>query len=219
VITDSTGVERQSMMNDWRRLKPHMVLHRLPHDIRSHFVDPNRFDGLATKVGEISSRRQAVKWLGGIGAASLVAVAGRSGVEAKKKKRNKKQKGKTCTPGTSVGSVSVPANDTTVNTPVLNAGQRYRLRAVGFWLTNATFGNDAFAAFPLANPNAPETTFQGVRLGLSVNGGSPDQWGTYNANHTYEQQITGQGGSVTLRFTDPVPADNSGSLTVDIFCA
>jgi hypothetical protein len=183
-------------------------------------MDSNRFDALATTVGEISSRRNILKWIGSVAAGGLVAVAGHNAVDAKKKKKkNKKQKAKTCTPGTSIGSVSVPATGTAVNTPVLAAGQSFRLRAVGFWSTNATFGNDAFAAFPFANPNAPVTTFQGVRLGLSVNGGSPDQWGSYTSDHTYEQQITGNGGTLSLRHTDPVPADNSGSLTVDIFCA
>src|SRR4051812_35520561 len=169
-------------MNRRRCFERHRAQHRLPHAVRSRYVDPMQFDGLATKVGEISSRRHVLKWLGGIGAAGLAAVAGHSGVEAKKRKKNKKQKAKTCTPGSSVGSVTVPATGATVNTPNLIQGQRYRLRAVGFWSTNATFGNDAFAAFPFANPNAPETTFQGLRLGLSVNGGSPDQWGSYNPN-------------------------------------
>lgn len=183
-------------------------------------MDSNRFDELATTVGELSSRRNILKWIGGVAAGGLVAVTGHNVVDAKKKKKkNKKQKARTCTPGTSIGSVSVPATGTAVNTPVLAAGQRFRLRAVGFWSTNATFGNDAFAAFPFNNPNAPQTSFQGTRLGLSVNGGSPDQWGSYNTNHTYEQQVTGNGGALSLNFTDPAPGDNSGSLTVDIFCA
>jgi hypothetical protein len=186
-------------------------------------MDSNRFDALTTKVGELSSRRTILKWMGGAAAGGLMAVAGHSAADAKKKKKNKKQKPQptqqTCVPGTSIGSVSVPANGTAVSSPALAAGQRYRLRAVGFWSTNAATGNDAFAAFPLNNPNTHTTTYQGVRLGLSVNGGSPDQWGAYNPNHSYEQQVTGNGGALSLRHTDPIPADNSGSLTVDIFCA
>ena len=184
-------------------------------------MDTRRFDTLATKVGEISSRRTILKWIGGAAASGLVAVASHTAADAKKK--NKKQKPQpqpqTCVPGTSIGSVSVPATGAAVNSPALVAGQRYRLRAVGFWSTNATTGNDAFAAFLLNNQNVPTTTFQGVRLGLAVNGGSPDQWGSYNPNHTYEQQITGNGGAVSLRYTDPIPADNTGTLTVDVFCA
>jgi len=182
-------------------------------------LDPNRFDGLATKVGEISSRRQVVKWLGGIGAASLVAVAGHSTADAKKKKKNKKQKANTCPPGKSVGSVTVPANGTAVNTPVLNAGQNYRLRATGFWTSNATHGQDAFADFELANPTTVVTTFQGTRLGLAVNGGNIDGWGSYNTNHVYERTLAGQGTAVSLAMSDVVFTDNSGSVTVDIFCA
>jgi hypothetical protein len=102
---------------------------------------------------------------------------------------------------------------------VLAAGQRYRLRASGFWHTNSQYGNDAFATFPFADPNAPATTYQNVRLGLSIDGGSPDQWGRYTTSHIYERQIMGQGAALSLRFTDPVPADNSGSLTVEIVCA
>lgn len=187
-------------------------------------MDSQRFDQLAKTAGEISSRRTILKWLGGAAAGAVVAVAGHIAADAKKKKRGKKQKPQpttpqTCVPGTSVGSVSVPATGTAVSSPVLMAGQRYRLRAVGAWSTNAATGQDAFAAFPYNNPNTHTTTYQGVRLGLSVNGGSPDQWGAYNPNHSYEQQITGNGGAVSLRNTDPIPADNSGSLTVDIFCA
>lgn len=182
-------------------------------------MDPLRFDGLATKVGEISTRRNVVKWLGGIGAASLIAVAGHSSADAKKKKKGKKQKGKVCAPGTSIGSVNVPANGTAVNTPVLNAGQNYRLRATGFWTSNATHGQDAFADFELANPAKVVTTFQGTRLGLSVNGGNIDGWGSYNTNHVYERIQAGQGTSVALAMSDVVFTDNSGSVTVDIFCA
>jgi hypothetical protein len=58
-----------------------------------------------------------------------------------------------------------------------------------------------------------------VRLGLSVDGGSPDQWGSYTTTHVYERQVIGKGASLALRFTDPAPQDNSGSLLVDIFCA
>jgi hypothetical protein len=104
-------------------------------------------------------------------------------------------------------------------TPTLKRGQRYQLRAIGFWSTNASFGNDAFAAFPFANPNAPETVFQGVRLGLSVDGSSPDQWGSYHLDHIYEREVTGEGAPLSLRFTDPLSADNTGTLTVEVSCA
>src|SRR5262245_42920270 len=157
--------------------------------------------------------------LGGIGAAGLVAVAGRNVADAKKKSKGNKQKGKTCTPGKSLGSVTVPANGTAVLTPVLKKGQNFRLRATGFWSSNATHGQDAFADFELADPSKVVTTFQGTRLGLAVNGGNIDGWGSYNTNHTYERIVPGQGTSVSLAMSDVVFTDNSGSVTVDIFCA
>jgi hypothetical protein len=150
--------------------------------------------------------------------------------EARKRKKPKKckkcgpcrscKKGK-CKPkpnGTSIGSVSVPASGAAVSTPVLAQGQRYRLRATGFWKTNATHGNDAYAAFNIGAPDVPVLTFQGVRLGLSVDGGSPDQWGSYTTSHIYEREVTGQGTALSLRYTDPVTADNSGSLLVEVIC-
>jgi hypothetical protein len=148
-------------------------------------------------------------------------------VEARNKKKRKKRKKaqpvqqnvQTCPSGQQLPIVSVPSSGSTVRTPVLEAGQRYRLRASGFWNTNPQYGNDAFAAFPFANPNAPETTYENVRLGLAVDGGNPDQWGSYNAAHIYELQVIGQGAALSLRFTDPVPDDNSGSLLVEVFCA
>jgi hypothetical protein len=145
-----------------------------------------------------------------------VTEAGKKG--KKKRKKAQPQMAQVCQPGAAIGSVSVPATGATVSTPVLAQGQRYRLRASGFWITNAITGNDAFAAFPFANPGAPGTTYQGVRLGLSVNGDSPDQWGSYTTTHIYERQVTGQGTALSLRYTDPIPADNSGSLIVDIYC-
>jgi hypothetical protein len=179
-----------------------------------------------------SSRRDVFRGLVGT-VLGLGALRLPERVEARNKKKRKKRKkaqpvqqneqneqnGQACPSGQQLRIVSVPSSGSTVSTPVLAAGQRYRLRASSFWNTNPEYGNDAFAAFPFANPSAPETTYQNVRLGLSVDGGSPDQWGSYNAAHIYELQVTGQGAALSLRFTDPVPADNSGSLLVEIFCA
>jgi hypothetical protein len=58
-----------------------------------------------------------------------------------------------------------------------------------------------------------------VRLGLSVDGGSPDQWGSYNRDHIYELELTSEGAPLSLKFTDPAPADNAGTLTVEVSCA
>ena len=118
-----------------------------------------------------------------------------------------------------IGAVSVPGSDSTVFTPVLRQGQRYRLRATGIWLSNPTHGQDAFADFLFADPTTFTTTFQGIRLGLSVGGGSPNGWGAYTTTHVYERTVTGQGAALSLRCNDVVHADNSGTVLVEVFCA
>lgn len=190
-------------------------------------MDFSRFESLAATLDNTSPRRQIAKLLAGGAATGLVGMTMVSTADAKKKKRknkkNKKQKplppGTQCPTGSRIGTVSVPATGATVTSPVLINGQRYRLRATGSWSTNAQHGNDAFAAFLLTTPQTPIKEFQGVRLGLSVDGGSPEQWGVYNPDHIYEMDVTGRGAPVTLRYTDPIPSDNSGTLVVDITCA
>ena len=189
------------------------------------------FDEIARDLGEVSTRRNVLRLLGGAAAMSAVAVVSRGeSVEAKGKrnKRNKRKNRKkngnqqtpqTCQVGTQVGAVSVPATGTTVNTPVLTQGQRYRLRASGFWNSNATHGQDAFADFEVATPTTFVTTFQGVRLGLAVDGGSADVWGSYTTSHVYEQVVVGQGRALALGMTDLVFTDNSGSVLVEVLCA
>jgi hypothetical protein len=140
-------------------------------------------------------------------------MAGLGAAGAKKPK-----KPKTCPKGKLFATVSVPARGATVSTPNLRQGQRFRLRAVGVWATNASDSQDAFAAFQNTDPSQTTTVVGGVRVGLSVDGGSPDQWGSYNQNHVYERRVVGQGASLSLRNTDPVPGDNAGSLIVDVFC-
>jgi hypothetical protein len=180
-------------------------------------MEPARFDAVTADLGGTTSRRRLLALLGGGAASSGLALLGLRAADAKDKRKPKQPR--ICRPGKRLASVDVPSTGTAVSTPPLQRGQQYRLRASGFWITNAQFGNDAFAAFPFANVNAPQLTFQGVRLGLSVDGATPDQWGSYNAGHTYEQTISGQGRALSLRFTDPATSDNSGSLTVEVFCA
>jgi hypothetical protein len=190
------------------------------------------FDAITRDMEEVSTRRGFVRLLGGAAAiGAMVAVGHAAPAVAKRNKKNRKRKKKgnatgntqtpqtTCQPGAQIGAVSVPATGATVSTPVLTQGQRYRLRASGFWSSNATNGQDAFADFPFANPNAPVTTFQGVRLGLSVDGGSADVWGSYNTNHVYEREVVGQGAALTLRCSDLIHTDNSGAVLVEVLCA
>jgi hypothetical protein len=186
-------------------------------------MNSTRIDDLIAALSATVSRRAAVRAIGATTAIALAAIAGRDGVAKTNKNKKKKRKKRTASPGvcpsgTLVGTVAVPANGTSVTTVPLNQGQRYRLRATGFWSTNAEFGNDAYAAFKLTAPGTPTTVFQGTRLGLSVAGGSPDLWGSYNSNHVYEREVTGQGAALSLRFTDPVTSDNAGTLTVDVIC-
>lgn len=187
-------------------------------------MSEHSFDQVTQDQVAVSTRRGILRFVGGAAAlGSIVAIGGGQSVEAKKKGKGKKKKTKKqpviCQPGQTVGSVSVPATGTVVSTPVLAAGQRYRLRASGFWSSNATHGQDAFADFALATPAVPVTTFQGVRLGLEVDGGSADFWGSYSTGHVYEREIVGQGRAITLRCSDAVFTDNSGTVLVDVFCA
>lgn len=188
-------------------------------------MDSSRFEALTRCLSGGGTRRQMARLLAGgaVGGLSLVtglgAVAEKRGVGTGKRGKGKgKGKDKKCRRGKKLATISVPANGNIVSTPVLDRGQRYRLRASGFWSTNAQFGQDAAAAFPFTNPNAPQRFFQGVRLGLSVENGSPDQWGNYDTEHTYELKVTGLGSRLTLRNTDPGTADNSGTVTVEVLC-
>lgn len=178
-------------------------------------MENSLIDRITRTMAAGASRRGVVRGL----AAGLVAAAAgglaMSDAPAKRRRPNKK----TCKPGKVVGSVQVPASGSTATTPILKSGQRYRLVANGFWSTNTQFGNDAVASFPFNDPTKPVLEFEGVRLGLSLDGGSPNEWGAYNTGHTYEQIVTGQGRSLQLRYADKVYSDNSGTLTVDITCA
>ncbi|HEU5430158.1 MAG TPA: hypothetical protein VFU81_00765 [Thermomicrobiales bacterium] len=179
-------------------------------------MDARRFDDILAALGRSASRRRALALLGG---AALGGVVRRADVGAAARRKHNHRKPQTCRPGKRLAFVVVPPGGEAVVTPPLLKGQRYNLRATGFWLTNATFGNDAAAAFPLDDPFSPEFTFEGVRLGLAVDGRSPDQWGSYNTGHEYQLQVTGRGRPLTLRFTDPHPQDNSSTVEVEITCA
>jgi hypothetical protein len=182
----------------------------------------DRIANVTNSLNTRPSRRDVMRGLLGTGL-GLAALRLPDAVEARKKRKKRKKKQPngqtTCQPGTSIGSVRVSASGADVRTPVLAEGQRYYLRTTGFWYTNSTHGNDAFASFALNNPGVPIPEFQGVRLGLSVDGGSPDEWGSYHLTHNYEREVVGQGKTLKLQYTDPKTNDNSGSMTVDIVCA
>jgi hypothetical protein len=182
-------------------------------------VDQHRNDILPRSWRDTSSRRDVLRGLAGAGGA-FGALRLPNAVAAKKKKNKKKRKRQpTCRPGEQVGAVGVPGTGAVVATPVLKKDQRYRLRASGFWSSNATNGQDAFADFTFANHAIHTTVFQNVRLGLSVDDGSPDLWGSYKVDHLYVRELTGQGAALSLRCNDVVHEDNRGVVLVEIFCA
>jgi hypothetical protein len=182
-------------------------------------MEHHQFDVLTRSISRHSSRRDVLRGLVagcGLGMPQLAET-----VTAKKKKRKKRkpqQPQPRCSPGEQLDAIGVPGTGEGVLTRILAEGQGYRLRASGFWNSNATHGQDAFADFELANPDNSVTDFEGVRLGLSINGGSPDQWGSYHTNHVYERIVTGQGMALSLKCSDKVFTDNSGEVLVEVFC-
>jgi len=110
----------------------------------------------------------------------------------------------TCPPGEVIASVPVPGNGTVATSPVLHAGQSYRLRTFGFALTNATHGQDAEYDFVIADPaNRLKATggVPGFDFGIADDGAAPS-WGPYNAGHIYESRIVGAGRAVTFQLLD-----------------
>jgi hypothetical protein len=181
------------------------------------------------------SRREILR--GVIAAFAVVAGGGiatsamaKNRKNAKKAKRQKKRaQNKTpqtpqtpqtpiCPRGTSLTFLSVPADGSVVSTPVLETGRRYLLRADGFWVTSGNENVDAFASYPAGNPSQPVLSKAGVRLGLSVDGGSPDLWGAYSLTHRYEMEVIGQGRPVSLMMFDSDYSENSRLLTVEVAC-
>ncbi len=161
----------------------------------------------------IPSRRAVLRGFAALGFGCGVVRLAESAHAKKRKKR------KTCPRGKRIGSVNVPATGAAVRTPVLKRGPDYRLRASGYWRSNATRGQDAFADFSIVAPGSHVKEFEGVRLGLAVDAGSPDLWGSYDPGHVYERVVTGQGDALSLRRNDAIYDDNSGAVFVEIFCA
>jgi hypothetical protein len=172
-----------------------------------------------TAFAASAGRRQLLRLFFGAAAGGLSIAAGQAEAGKKEKRKNKIKKRKDqCKPGTRLASIEVPADGSSVSTPRLEDGREYRLLAVGSWRTNDRDRNDAYAAyFPLSRFD-PILEFAGVRVGLAVDDGSPDIWGDYNPNHLYEIWVTGKGDGLSLHYTDPAPADNSGTLLVEVYC-
>lgn len=180
----------------------------------------HRVDVLTRSLRGLRSRRAAMHGLAALGLGLGTARLADPATAKKRKKKRKKGKPRVaCRPGQIVDVVDVPGTGAGIITAVLKQGQRYRLRASGFWRSNATHGQDAFADFELANPTKTVTKFNGVRLGLAVDGNSPDQWGSYSTTHVYERVLIGEGKGLEMVCNDVVHADNAGTLRVEVICA
>ena len=128
-----------------------------------------------------------------------------------------------CTPGAEIARLTVPYTGVAVLTPVLAAGQVYRVQVSGAAPTNATHSVDAEYDFLTATPATFVDNNATVDVGLSIDDATTDlskspKWGPYNPAHIYEQQIVGQGRPASLLMQDSVYGDNSGSVTVVISC-
>jgi hypothetical protein len=176
------------------------------------------FDRAIKTMGDGMTRREVLRAT----AAGLIVAAGGGGIAvdalARKKSTKTKTKTKTCPPGTFIAGIPVPADGSRVFTPILRDGQVYVLRATGSWTTNADFFCDAFAAYRFSDPASPVMFNQGVRLGLSVDGFPPDNWGTYHTNHSYGMAVIGEGRPLSLQMFDTVFTDNSGFVKVEVTC-
>jgi hypothetical protein len=187
-------------------------------------------DDVALAAAGGASRRTVLRGL----AATLLASAGggiAASTQAKKKHRKKqKHKGrkkpptqtptpKTCVPGEFIARVSVPADGSTVKTPVLLDNVDYVLKPSGFWGTSNDLLQDAFAAFTFADPFSPKLNIDGVRTGLLLDGELPDIWGPYKPNHSYGLVVIGEGKSIGFRMLDSDYTGNNGVVHVDVTCA
>jgi hypothetical protein len=166
----------------------------------------------------VPSRRAVLRGLAGLGLGGAPLLSDAAEARDGRERKRKRKPRQTCPRGKLIGAVNVPGTGAAVRTPVLRQRQRYRLRASGYWRSNASRGQDAFADFSFGTPSSYVTEFEGVRLGLAVDGDGPDLWGSYDSGHEYERVVTGRGIAVTLRCNDAVYADNSGAVFVEIFC-
>jgi hypothetical protein len=193
-------------------------------------------DRAARALGSGASRRSVMRGL----AASLLATAGgglaTSAMAKKRKKKGKKSPKPSQTPTptpnpgpqgacsaeTTITYLSVPANGNIVETPVLQNGQIYHLRAYGWWAVDGEYAIDAYARFRYPAPSEHTLFDGGVRVGLSVNGTSPDLWGntadSYTQGHRYTMAIVGKDAPATLRMIDSNYSNNDRLLTVELVC-
>jgi hypothetical protein len=207
-------------------------------------VEETTFDHALTALVTGTSRRSALRGL----AAGLLALAG-GGIAtdtlAKQKRRKKGKKNpkknpknppqdeptpdprpqSACSEVTSIASISVRSDGSIVETPVLKKGQIYHLRAEGWWAQGGEYdAADAYARYRYHTADY-DLYENGVRVGISVNGQSPDLWGSsadpdenYKLSHRYTMALVGRDAPATLRVQDSNYTDNSRDLYVEVVC-
>jgi hypothetical protein len=142
-------------------------------------------------------------------------------------------------PCQTVATVAVPVDGTTVSVNGLEVGTTYTLAASGTFVIGqdpewadaqyAFFEDDSvYAAYCGGTPSGTnlgillnQGPFNGVGIGPS---GEPITWGAYNPVHTYTQQYTATGSTLTLVYSDCNYSDNvattqypgTGPLTVSV---
>lgn len=199
-------------------------------------MDAERFDRMVTLQAQTQSRRGALRWLAGavVAGAGLArlgdddALAARRG--AAEAKGNGKGK-KVCRPGRRVARLTLPADGSAVETPVLKKQQGYRLRVTGYVGLAIIDPPDIVIGGPPAvdagfgfTRDAQPRTADRVRdldWGVAVDGVVP-AWGSFNPEHEYETEITGRGKALSLALiydTTTFQADGEGELIVAIECA
>jgi hypothetical protein len=191
------------------------------------------FDRTVQEMASGVSRRAVLRTL-----ASGLVVAASGGIVATAEAKKRKKKGKkhhtpqtptgnptqdppapkTCPPGTFIARLSVPADGTSVSTPILEQGVDYVLRPSGFWNTSNAWLQDAFAAFTFADPFSPRMFDNGTRTGLLLDGELPDIWESYQPNHSYGIVVIGKGKPVSFRLLDTDYSGNGGVVHVDVTC-
>jgi hypothetical protein len=186
-------------------------------------MDAERLDRWARSLTIDRSRRRVLR---GLAVAAFGGALGLPLVATTEAKRKQKED-EVCRKGRRIARLSVPANGDSVKTPVLARGQRYLFR-VSSYIRDEDWGLDAEYYFRRDDPTNPaeiyDACFDGTDVGLSIDdalldGDKSPRWGAYTAEHNYERKVIGEGERARLRLHDCRYEENTGSLTVEIFCA
>jgi hypothetical protein len=200
---------------------------------------------IASMLTQTTTRRGALRFLAAaaLGSAGLTVLDAADADARKKRRRKRKKRQGGCQRGKPLAQVSVPHDGTTVHTPALEQGRRYRLRVSGVVSGHSLLtpiGVDAGYLFRAQSDQlVAHDVLNDIDYGLSVDGAAAD-WGDYASGHVYEREVLGQDQALALRLvttanelnqgtgqmiaqriiTNPNPDLNlSGTLKVEILCA